>query len=237
MSKNLTFNLVMVLSIASGLLVEETHGRLREPGAKAGSLPLVVRLYDYVDITPEIRDRALSGAADIFRRAGIDAQFLNCHATTTRPVVDDACNARLSPWELVARIVPRGMYPKLSRPSETYGVALTRGENPHFLWVLYDNVEHFAFKRRTESNYSMIHRTISHEDYVGILLAYALSHEVGHLLLGSKRHARDGVMKAQWSPDDLARAVTNHLHFQDRQVREMRRNLIHRLTPVEGHGP
>ena len=56
-------------------------------------------------------------------------------------------------------------------------------------------------------------------------------------LLGSKRHARDGVMKAQWSPDDLARAVTNHLHFQDRQVREMRRNLIHRLTPVEGHGP
>lgn len=233
MSKNVTLKLVMVLSIASGLLAEEAHGRVRKPGAKTEPLPLVIRLYDYVDITPAMRDRALSGAAGILRRAGIDVRFLNCHATTTHPVVDDACNARLRPGELVARIVPRGMYPKLTRPSETYGVALTRGENPRFLWVLYDNVEHFAFKRRTESNYSMVHRAISHEGYIGTLLAYALSHEVGHLLLGNKGHARDGVMKAQWSPDDLARAVTNHLHFQDKQVRVMRRNLIRRSTPVE----
>ena len=92
----------------------------------------MIRLYDYVDITPEMRDRALSGAANILRRAGIDVQFLNCHATTTHPVVKDASNTRLKPWELVAGIVPRGMYPKLSRPSETYGVALARGKNPVF---------------------------------------------------------------------------------------------------------
>ncbi len=118
-------------------------------------------------------------------------------------------------------------------PSETYGVALTRGENPRFLWVLYSNAVQFAFKRQTESSYSMVHRAISHEGYVGILLAHAIAHEVGHLLLGTNKHAHDGVMKAQWSPDDLAGAVTNHLHFQDQQVRGMRRNLISRRAPVE----
>jgi len=45
------------------------------------------------------------------------------------------------------------------------------------------------------------------------VLASAMAHEVGHLLLPSREHGRDGLMRACWDAQDLAEASTGQLRF------------------------
>ena len=54
-----------------------------------------------------------------------------------------------------------------------------------------------------------------------IVLAYAVVHEVGHLLLGDQAHTVRGVMKASWDRKDYEAMSQNHCHFSQEQVREL----------------
>ena len=42
---------------------------------------------------------------------------------------------------------------------------------------------------------------------VHVVLALAIAHEIGHLLLPAPAHAREGLMKASWDGDDIRRLV------------------------------
>src|SRR4030095_16587884 len=50
-----------------------------------------------------------------------------------------------------------------------------------------------------------------------IVLAYAVVHEVGHLLLGDQAHTARGVMKASWDRKDYEAMYQNHFHFSQEQ--------------------
>jgi len=51
------------------------------------------------------------------------------------------------------------------------------------------------------------------------LLAHVMVHEVAHVLQGISRHSHDGVMKAQWSPEDLRNMRWQPLPFTDADAR------------------
>lgn len=55
------------------------------------------------------------------------------------------------------------------------------------------------------------------------VLAYAASHEIGHLLLGDHAHTQRGLMKAQWDKDDFRDMKQNRMHFTGDQVRQLGR--------------
>src|SRR5262249_35973670 len=54
------------------------------------------------------------------------------------------------------------------------------------------------------------------------VLACAIAHEVGHLLMPGGGHSRDGIMRACWNRDDFHRADQSALRFSDDQVVVMR---------------
>ncbi len=57
---------------------------------------------------------------------------------------------------------------------------------------------------------------------VALILGHAMAHELGHLLLGTNSHSRDGLMAARWNRDDLARAARGDLLFGPEESRRMK---------------
>jgi hypothetical protein len=64
----------------------------------------------------------------------------------------------------------------------------------------------------------------------GLVLACAIAHELGHLLLPVREHAPAGLMRACWSREEFHRAEQGQLKFLPEEVARIRAGLD---TPVE----
>jgi hypothetical protein len=78
--------------------------------------------------------------------------------------------------------------------------------------VYYDSTERLA--RRDDANYE-----------VETVLACAIAHEIGHLLLGPGRHSPSGIMSAVWERGQIQQALTGRLMFTVQQSAAMRANI------------
>lgn len=58
--------------------------------------------------------------------------------------------------------------------------------------------------------------------YRGRFLGYFMAHELGHLLLPQYSHSPEGLMRAQWSREDLEMAQYGRLRFTPEQARLIR---------------
>jgi hypothetical protein len=54
-----------------------------------------------------------------------------------------------------------------------------------------------------------------------IVLAYAIAHEVGHLLLGANAHTPQGLMKATWGLAEYEAMYQKRLHFNEEQSHQL----------------
>jgi hypothetical protein len=54
------------------------------------------------------------------------------------------------------------------------------------------------------------------------LLGHAMAHEIGHLLLGANSHSRNGIMRPQWNPRDLAVIARASMYFTPEQCAKIR---------------
>ena len=78
------------------------------------------------------------------------------------------------------------------------------------------------------------------QDHIGILerklgfalLGYVLTHEVGHLLLGSNSHAVNGIMSPHWNGAELRRISEGTLLFPPDESRMLRERLRLRRADV-----
>jgi hypothetical protein len=60
---------------------------------------------------------------------------------------------------------------------------------------------------------------------LGLVLACALAHEIGHVLLPDGGHSQEGLMRAFWNSDDFYRADRGQLRFIPEQVALIRRRV------------
>ena len=61
-----------------------------------------------------------------------------------------------------------------------------------------------------------------------VLLAHFLAHEIGHLLLGPKSHSPVGLMRGEWSENDLNKAAKGRLAFTSTESERMRSAVLAR---------
>ncbi len=57
-----------------------------------------------------------------------------------------------------------------------------------------------------------------HEQPVGIILAYPVAHEMGHVLLPTPAHSPTGIMRPHWDGDDMRHIFDRSLTFTPAQV-------------------
>ena len=87
-------------------------------------------------------------------------------------------------------------------------------------YVFYERVEQVARTRLHTRR-----RTGVREIDDVIVLAHAMAHEIGHLLL-PYGHSATGLMRANWDNADLRHALTGQLNFTIQQAESIRARLL-----------
>lgn len=189
------------------------------PGGAAGSEPaatgavatvVTIRAARLVDIPAAAGGAALETVREIFRDSGIGIVWRECATPRLRDAPPlDACDDPLGPAEVVVRFVPA----PATAPPESLGFSyVVDGAGIARLASVYpDRVARLAAWAAVSPP---------------ALLGRVIAHEVGHLLLGTTDHSRNGLMRARWSPLLLTRQRSSRSWaFSHEEAAAMRRAL------------
>ena len=188
-------------------------------GADPASLPTVtVRTYNYAQVPDDSLGDARTSADAIFERAGIAVRWLDCR------VPQHAAGAScIEPLErgsdLVLRLLDRGgeAMPKHARTVALGESMLDREQRTGVLMTL---EVPFVRAIATQTDADM-----------ALLLGRAIAHEIGHLLLGTGDHPREGLMRARWSQQELRGFGPSNWLFSPAEAAQMRRSLTAAPNP------
>jgi hypothetical protein len=74
-------------------------------------------------------------------------------------------------------------------------------------------------------NHRVVEVSAGYKSAKTVVLGAALAHEIGHLLLPSKSHSANGLMREKWDRSDFRSAARGALLFTPEQARAMRERL------------
>lgn len=162
--------------------------------ASAADRPsIAVIVYDQAGVAADTLARAKIGIARIVGDAGVDIVWVR------PPAVDS-----VSTFAIRMLIRPRAVGAFSSVMGTTPGDVHEIGG---LAMVYYDRVLRSAHERQ--------------HDVAGVL-AYAMVHEMGHLLLPAPAHAESGIMRPSWDGDDLRHIADGSMQFTPRQQSAIR---------------
>jgi hypothetical protein len=141
-------------------------------------------------------ERAQQEVSRLYHNIGVDVGW----------TVPDASRATPAP-DIRVVLVPSGAGDMLHREKLVMGAAVLTKLRTSVAYIFYRQVE--AQARQYDYSLAMI-------------LASAIAHEVGHLLLPDGRHSADGLMRACWTRDDFHRANQGQLRFSTEQAAQIR---------------
>lgn len=160
---------------------------------------LVVRLYDFSTLDQSVRSAALDEARAIVADAGVSASWHDCHRA-------EGCAPEAG--ELVVRVV---------RETGEHGVEWQRA-------LGFSVIDPVAGSGTLATIF--INRVEDSARHAGsdlaLLLGRAIAHEVGHLILRTNAHADEGLMRAIWTEQELARNTREDWVFAAADRRQIR---------------
>jgi hypothetical protein len=159
-------------------------------GARVSAEPrvaLTVRLYN----TSGIPASSLLAARDVieatFQDSGLDLIVRQCGMGSQDSA--DSCSESLKPLEMVVRIIDAPVLDQTLHPDACGMAYVIKETDRGWLATAYsDRIAGAAVRVGVDA---------------GTLLGLVVSHELGHLLLGSGYHGWSGVMRADWSEELL----------------------------------
>jgi hypothetical protein len=191
------------------------HAAVQSTAAADGSPRITVRVYNYAGVSRATLAGAEKEASRIFREAGIETSWQDCPTSHAEEEAFPGCAQVLGPAGVDVRIIPRSMAARLQSPRERLGLALpTQGGFASSAWVFLHRVEELAKSRIASPSQ---------------VLACALAHEIGHLLLGPNQHSSVGIMRAHLGREELKRASQGQLLFISSQCELIRAEVMSRV--------
>lgn len=176
------------------------------PDAQDRNLTVVV--YDYAGLTDNSMNEVESLTAVLLSHSGIRTQWVHClsHSPGPRPAL---CDGNLETGSVMIRILA-------SHPGQPNKLGDPLG------WA--------EIKSSYASlNASEIRKYADHNGLpVANLMAYAATHEIGHLLLG-ENHAASGIMRAAWGKTEYHGMAQRWLGFSDAE-----RHALQQALPAPG---
>jgi hypothetical protein len=151
----------------------------------------------------------LAELGEIMLEAGITVETAICPLAAGQPR-PPVCSRPLNPGEILLQLLPG----EPARRMHAVGTTTTNFETRVTNIVLFANL---ARSLAQASGWSW------HE-----LLAHLAAHELGHALLENPGHTRAGIMKAFWSPAELAALRHQQVLFDREEGRKMQAKLAAR---------
>lgn len=187
------------------------NGCARQPyvdGQNAAADPaLVFQVHDYAHLQASTLGRVEAETTQLFREIGIPSRWETPGSHAAQPYAGGEEN---SPFPLIyVNILTAHMASQFQQQGTTlgYSVLPSSGEPATIAYVFYGRALETAGQGPAP---------------LDELLAHAIAHEVGHLLLGAASHSDQGIMRAVWGPEDLARISQGRLDFDAQQSADLR---------------
>ncbi len=158
---------------------------------------LALLVYNYAGVQVDTMQQASKKVMRTYREAGVDIVWIEPLADARHTMINPTSNS-LHMFTVQTMIRPHKPSERASTPEAVMGTATAADGNGGTLSLYYDQVLRAAHK---------YHQPI--ED----LLALALAHEMGHLLLPPPAHSNNGIMRAEWAGDDIRHAIVGSLSF------------------------
>lgn len=175
-----------------------------------------MRVYNYAHVAPGTLRQAEEEATRIFHLARVELERLDCPTSVEEASKYPACEPPLGTMAVDLRILPQSMASRLTSSRGQLGFALpsARPGRASAAWVFYHRVEELAEGKDASEPQ---------------ILAHAIAHEIGHLLLGPDRHSDHGIMRANWGRRDLQEAGRGQLFFTAEQGERIRAEVRARM--------
>ncbi len=185
---------------------------------------LCIDVHNTADVSSGVLGHAAKQAAAILLAAGIPTLWHRAFpdslvgrtshpnspsvAPTVKPVDERGCLVLC-----VVRGMPRGAFPGM-----LLGSAFPHAQSGPDVTIFYDRIEQLEWL------------AVSAGATVSQILAYAMAHEIGHVLLASTDHSPRGIMKGPWGQTEFERLTKGWLKFTDRQSEVMRQSAFRRAA-------
>ena len=193
-------NLTLVVALAAAVSTN---------AATESELPVVVRTFNYAHVPAEQLASARSTATTILARAGISLHWIDCWVPKSESGA--ACTEPLGErGDLLLRLVD--IASQTSGGVVALGTSMLDVEQGAGVLMTVDAVPIRAIAEKTPTD-------------VSTLMGRAIAHEIGHLLLGSSRHATGGLMRALWSHEELKGLKPAYWQFTADEAAKMRHSL------------
>lgn len=164
-------------------------------------IALTVRVYQIAGLPSALEQRALAEAETVLRAGLVEVHWQDCAGLDSSPT----CDVPPEPSELL--LVVREGEPCQDVPA-TLGKAFVVHRAGGVLATVYVScVESLATAAQTD---------------VAVLLGRVAAHELGHLMMRSVVHARHGLMRPKWTPDEVRRNRAVDWTFTAEDVAAMR---------------
>jgi len=160
-------------------------------------LGVTVQIYNWASVAPQILTAAEDETTRIFRETGVAVLWLNCPLSIPEAEANPICIEPCPRSRFAVRINSE-MPPGLAKTS--LGAALS--ESGIYATIYYSRVDEYA--KEGIANHSQI-------------LGHTMAHEMGHLLLGPMPHARVGIMRGEWTAEDLQSITMGSFLFSPHQ--------------------
>jgi hypothetical protein len=164
---------------------------------------VTVFVNDSANATEQIVLAAERNAGHIFHNAGVGVEWVNCGAQEGSLSQTQCRDTRMSPG-LVVRIIPRAR----TLGDDIFGVSFVDHDSGTYADLFFEPIEQLHQRNRDIS--------------LAPILGDVLAHELGHLLLGSNAHSRDGIMQPHWTREQLHRVAMGQMRFSKEQAARMR---------------
>ena len=165
---------------------------------RAQSPETIVFVSSDVQVPASILNVAGQRASEIFLKAGIEVEWINCQFAS-----DPACNRTFGPRDVSLRITSRVSN---ATSDAAFGVAwLDRNGRGRYADIFWKRVE--LLSAQTNIN-------------TGLILGCVMAHEMGHLL-GLKSHSVKGLMTSRWGTAELQAIQMGTLLFLPGQGKQM----------------
>jgi len=160
------------------------------------AVAVVLQMNNVADAPNAHLERAQQEVIRLYHNIGVDVSWTGPDVSRVAPAPD-----------IRVVVVPYGAGDMVHRGKLVMGAAVLTNMGTGIAYIFYRQVE--AQARQYDYSLPMI-------------LASAIAHEVGHLLLPDGRHSPEGLMRACWTSDDFHRANQGQLRFSNEQAAQIR---------------
>jgi len=178
--------------------------------ADPAPLTLRARVDNRAAVPEDVLTSAKAIVARIYLREGVGLRWAGRSVVTPDPL-GDPLQGRDSVPTLRIIILPDSLAECVDADSRALGLATGNETQPgQVAYVFYNRVRNLS---------------VRYDDRHGGVLGHVIAHEIGHLLLPHGTHSGTGLMRADWSRDDLEHVAHGLLIFTRREAALIRQRL------------